>query len=90
MRSIKCFVAVLVAVGFIGALAGARADEEKIGLDKLPKAVLEAVKKRFPNAEMIEAAKETDAGKTEYEVTIKDGGSKTDVILTPGGSITLI
>ena len=43
-------------------------------LDKLPKAVVEAVKKRFPKAEMIGAAKETEDGKTEYEVTIKDGG----------------
>jgi hypothetical protein len=67
-----------------------RADEELIALDKLPKAVLEAVKKRFPKAELLEAAKETDKDKTEYEITLKEAGVKIDVMLTPDGKITLI
>ena len=69
---------------------GARADEEKIAVDKLPKAVLETVKKRFPKAEITEAAKETDGDKVEYEVSLKDGETKYDVMLTPDGKITLI
>ncbi len=81
----------LLALAATVMLAGiGRADEEKIALDKLPKAVVEAVKKRFPKAEMVEAAKETEDGKTEYEVTIKDGETKIDVMLTPEGAITLI
>lgn len=69
---------------------GIRADEEKLALDKVPQAVMDAVKKRFPKAELVEAAKETADGKTEYEVTLKDGGTKYDVMLTPEGAITLI
>ena len=71
--------------------AGAgRADEEKIAIDKLPKAVLETVKKRFPKAELIEAAKETDGDKVEYEITLKDGETKYDVMFSADGKITLI
>lgn len=70
--------------------ASARADEEKIAIDKLPKAVRETVKKRFPKAELVEAAKETDGDKVEYEVTLKDGETKYDVMLSPDGKITLI
>jgi hypothetical protein len=66
------------------------AGEEKVPLDKLPRAVVEAVKKRFPKAELVEAVRETEDGKTEYEVTVKDGGTKIDVTLTPEGTITLL
>ena len=83
----------MMALGVMAlALAGSalRADEEKIPLDKLPKAVAEAVKKRFPKAELVEAAKETDGDKVEYEVTLKDGETKYDVMFSPDGKITLI
>jgi len=71
-------------------VTGARADEEDLPIDKVPKPILDAVKKRFPKAELKEAAKETDGDKVEYEVTIKDGDTKIDVMLTPDGKITLI
>ena len=87
MRTMLLMVA--CAVLAFGA-TGARADEEKIALDKVPKAVLESVKKRFPKAELIEAAKETDGDKVEYEVTLKDGETKYDVMFSPDGKITLI
>jgi hypothetical protein len=65
-----------------------RADEEKVPLDKLPKAVLEAAKKRFPKAEVVGASKETEKGKTLYEVELKESGKTIDVTLTPEGVIT--
>jgi hypothetical protein len=78
------------AVGvFVAALAAAtRADEEKLTPDKLPKVVLDAVKKRFPEAEVKKAGKEVEDGKTFYEVGIVDKGQKIDVTLTPEGAIT--
>jgi uncharacterized membrane protein YkoI len=78
-------VSLLVAFG-----AGAWADEEKIPLDKVPKVVLDAVKAKFPGAELTEAAKEEDKGKVEYEVTIKYKEHKIDVILTPEGKIIAV
>jgi hypothetical protein len=80
----------LVVGGLLGLFTAVQAQEEKVALDKLPKAVVEAVKKRFPKGELLEAAKETEAGKTEYEVSLKDDGTKMDVMVTPEGAITLI
>jgi hypothetical protein len=66
------------------------ADEEKVPLDKLPKAVLEAAKKRFPKAEVVGASKEKENGKTLYEVELKAGGKKIDVTLTADGAIATV
>jgi uncharacterized membrane protein YkoI len=71
-------------------LCGARADEEKVPLNKLPKVVKEAVMKRFPDAELVSAEKEVEKGKTVYEVAIKNKGQKIEVTLTPKGVITEI
>lgn len=67
-----------------------RADEEKVPLDKVPKAVVEAAKKRFPKAEVVGASKETDKDKTVYEIELKETGKTIDVTLTPEGAITTI
>lgn len=80
----------LAALVVFALAAPARADEESIPLDKLPNGIVAAVKKRFPKATMVEAAKETIDGKTEYEVSVKENGKNIDVTLTPEGVITLI
>jgi hypothetical protein len=64
-----------------------RADEEKVALDKVPKAVLEAVKARFPDAKMLSAEIEKEDGKTVYEIAIKDKDQKIEVTVTPDGKI---
>jgi hypothetical protein len=89
MRQVVSF---LLAVALIGLVSAGRlgADEEKVPLDKLPKAVTEAVKKRFPKGEMTEAAKESENGKIVYEVTVKDGAAKYDVTVTTDGTITTL
>jgi hypothetical protein len=83
----RSFTVVASAVVLACSIGNVRADEEKIPLDKLPKAVAETVKKRFPKAEQLEASKETENGKTEYEVTIKDSGKKIDVTVAPDGTL---
>jgi hypothetical protein len=67
-----------------------RADEEKVPLDKVPKAVLDAAKKRFPKAEVVGASKEKEDNKTVYEIELKLDGKKIDVTLTEEGAITTI
>ncbi|MFL5330884.1 MAG: PepSY-like domain-containing protein [Gemmataceae bacterium] len=84
MRPLTMVASTVILACWIGNI---RADEEKVPLDKLPKAVAETVKKRFPKAEQIEASKETENGKTEYEVTIKDSGKKIDVTVAPDGTL---
>ena len=85
MIRLFCLASLLSLVAISAAWAD---DEEKVPLDKLPKAIVDAVKKKFPKAELVEASKETENGKTEYEVSIKDGGKSIDVTLTADGTIT--
>ena len=73
-----------------GLVAGVRADEEKVPLDKLPQAVAAAVKNRFPDAELKGASKEEEKGQTIYEVAIRHKGQSMDISLTPTGTITEI
>jgi hypothetical protein len=87
MRTFLWCLTVAAVAGFVG---GARADEENVPLDKLPKAVVDGVKKRFPDAQLTEASKEDENGKTVYEVTIKDKGHSLDVTLTPEGTLVSI
>jgi hypothetical protein len=88
--SMRTFLWCLMAAAVVGFVGGARADEENVPLDKLPKPVVDGVKKRFPSAELKEASKEDENGKTVYEVTIKDQGHNIDVTLTPEGGLVSI
>jgi putative PepSY-like beta-lactamase-inhibitor len=63
------------------------ADEEKISVKELPKAVLRAVKEKFPKAEIKGAAKEEEDGKTTYEVMLKVKGRSVDVAMKADGTI---
>lgn len=74
----------------IGWAAPCRAGEEKVPLDKLPEAVLKAVKARFPGAELKAAEKEIEDGKPVYEVSIKDKRQAVEVSLTGEGTIVEI
>jgi hypothetical protein len=76
--------ALLVAVVVWG--GAARADD--VAVDKLPKSIVEAMKKRFPKGELTAASKSGEGDKTTYEVTVKEGTLKADVNLTAAGAIT--
>src|SRR5262245_58281642 len=88
----RAMLRIAVALAVLAQLSsGARADEEKVPLDKLLKSVTSAVKKRFPNLDLKDASKEvTEDKKTVYEVTLMDGKMKIDVSVTPEGSIVMI
>src|SRR5206468_3830327 len=61
--------------------------DDKVALDKLPKAVLSAVKARFPKANVLGA---TFDGKSTYEVNAKDKGHNLDISVTDAGKILVI
>jgi Putative beta-lactamase-inhibitor-like, PepSY-like len=90
VRNLLAASVVAVALAVLSFTAAAWADEEKIPLDKVPKVVLDAVKAKYPGAELVGAAKETVKDKVEYEVIFKYKGHNYDVILTPEGKITVI
>src|SRR5438132_7248650 len=88
MRKAMMFCGVVAAGAALAAAAWA--DDEKVALDKLPKAVVQAVKAKFPKGEMVRAVKEEEAGKTFFEVSIKTEGNGVDVTLTPEGKIVML
>jgi hypothetical protein len=67
--------------------SAAMAGEEEIPVKRLPKAVIKAVKARFPKAEIKGAAKEEEDGKTTYEVMLKVKGRAVDMALKADGTI---
>jgi hypothetical protein len=89
MRPFRALILVTVA-GLVAPGVKLQAQEKSIPPGELPKAVLDAVKNRFPSSELLEAAKEVEGGKTGYEATVKVDGKKIDVMVTPEGAITLI
>jgi hypothetical protein len=80
-------VAAVAAVAFVAMAAVAFADEKKIEKGDVPKAVLDAVSKKYPKAVMKEFSKETEDEKTTYEVEIEDGKRKIDVECDEKGKI---
>ena len=87
MRSRFRGLAACAALVFWLAGSAAWAKEEEVPLEKLPKAVVDAVKAKFPGARLLEAYKETEDGKTTYEVGLEHKGQEIDVTLTPAGKI---
>jgi uncharacterized membrane protein YkoI len=88
-RLVRCVVAGLLLLPVLAA----QAQEKKVPLKKVPKAVLKAVKDKFPGAEVKSASTEKDEKddkKIVYEVTIKHKGSNIDVSVTPEGKIVSI
>jgi Putative beta-lactamase-inhibitor-like, PepSY-like len=88
MRMLTLGIVAALVLGISGRFDSTRADEEKVALDKVPQAIKDGVKKRFPNSEIKGASKETEGGKTSYEITIKNEGRAIDVTLTPEGVIS--
>jgi uncharacterized membrane protein YkoI len=81
----------LVALVGLALVARVRADEEeKIPLDKVPKAVLDAVKAKYPAGELKGAEKETEDGKTVYEIALKDKGQNIEATFKPDGTLVSI
>ena len=87
MRALFWMLAV-ASLALVSLTASARADEEAIPVKELPRAVRQAIEKKFPRAEIEEASKETEDGKTVYEVTLEvDEDQDVDVSLTADGKI---
>lgn len=67
-----------------------QADEEDVPLTRLPAKVRDAVKAKFPEAELVKASKEVDEGVVLFEVGIKNKGQTIEVTVNEGGQIVEI
>jgi hypothetical protein len=81
-------VAMLSSGAFLALACGASAKEEKVELKDVPRPVIEAATKRFPEAKLNGAGKEEgDDGQLVYEVQLTDKSQKVDMTVSPDGTI---
>src|SRR4051812_14315416 len=90
MRRIVGTLAVsALAVLFVWA-TGAGAVEEKakkVPLDKIPRAIKDAIEGRFPGAEVTSVEKETEGGKVVFDIELKHKGRKYEMDVQEDGTI---
>jgi hypothetical protein len=84
----RAFIASALLV--LTSLGIATADEVKVAVSEVPVAGLEAAKALFPAASVSGAAKETENGKTFYEITLKHKGKTIDVTVGLDGALQWI
>jgi uncharacterized membrane protein YkoI len=91
MRGLALCCAAVAVIGFV-ALGVSVADdkEEKISPDKLPKAVADAIKARFPDGKVTSAEKENEDGKTVFDIELTSGGLKYEMDMLADGTIVEI
>ena len=65
-------------------------DEQKIKVEDLPKVVLDAAKKAFPEAKVVGASKEVEDGETIYEVMLTLDGKSIDLGIDDDGDIEAV
>src|SRR2546425_900382 len=65
----------------------ANAAQEKVTIDKLPKGVVDAITAKFPKAELKRATKETEDGKTFYEVIFNNEKMHLHALVTAEGKL---
>jgi Putative beta-lactamase-inhibitor-like, PepSY-like len=83
----RIMIGAVAVLGMSVLIAAAKADEEKVPIDKLPSAVLKAVKRKFPKAEIERATKEVEDGTTTYEIELEIKDRSVDVSLKADGTI---
>src|SRR5262245_48570124 len=82
MRRIIGCVGMSAMAGLVMLAAG-----EKVPLDKVPKAVQDAVQARFPKAEITSIEKETNEGKVVYDIELKSEGRKYEMDIQEDGTV---
>jgi len=87
MRRIIGGFGVIAVAGLVLLAPVARAADEKVPLDKIPKAVMEAIKAKFPDAEVTNAEKETVDGKVVYDIELKQKNRKHEMDIQEDGTV---
>jgi uncharacterized membrane protein YkoI len=90
MRRENLGLAMQVILGLAILAMALRADEAKVALDKVPNAVMNAIRAKHPAATITGASTEKEEGKTVYEIALSYKDHNYDVTLTPEGKITAV
>jgi uncharacterized membrane protein YkoI len=87
---LSSMIRVAIFAVLVGGLAGRVQAGPDVPIDQLPKPVVEAVKKQFPNGEIAEAETEKDQGQMVYEVEVMVAGEEKEIEVSPEGKIVEI
>jgi uncharacterized membrane protein YkoI len=87
---LSSMIRVAIFAVLVGGLAGRVQAGPDVPIDQLPKPVVEAVKKQFPNGELVEAETEKDQGQMVYEVEVMVAGEEKEIEVSPEGKIVEI
>ncbi len=71
----------------LAASLNTRADEKPVKMKKLPQAVQQTVEEQSKGATLLGISKETENGKTYYEVELKVNGHHKDVLIDSTGAV---
>ena len=85
MKTQYIMSAVLIAVPMI--FGQANAGEKELNKNQVPKAVIAAFEKAYPNAKGLEFEEETFAGKAAYEVEYKENGVAYEFLYSADGKL---
>lgn len=80
-------LAATLACGALPSAVQAHQTEDVIAEAAVPKPVLAAAKKKYPGATVLKYERETEDGKTVYEVKMKLGQRQLDAKYTPDGTL---
>src|SRR5437868_14351659 len=86
MRGLFGWSGVAVA-GLVLLASAARADDKKVPLDKVPKPVMDAIKARFPGADITSVEKEKEGDKVVYDIELKQQGRKYEMDIQEDGTV---
>ena len=82
-----CFALATAILGVLGPAPQLRAQSETIPVREVPREVVDAVKAKFPDAQMQEAKKKVENGKTFYAIGLTSKGAERSALLTDKGKI---
>jgi hypothetical protein len=90
-RACDCLTACL-AVPLLGGLIVRAADPEqdKVALDNLPRTVLDGVKAKYKDGELLDAYKEREDGNLVYQIHLRHNSQPLEVTVSPEGKVLCI
>ena len=80
-------IGLLAGVMVLLGMSSVQAQEKKVNVKELPKAVTASFQKTYPKATITGASTEVEDGKSMYEVESKDGTINRDLLFTDQGEI---
>jgi hypothetical protein len=87
-RRVDClFGGLFAALLLVSPAARAQDKKDKLELDKIPKAVMDGLKAKFPKAEIHKWTKEKEGDDVVYDIEFKQGGRKCEADIKEDGTI---